>query len=169
MTFRNRTSLYDIGCALYLYFSGLSTRSVAKVLYFLNIVKRSHVSIWKWIQKYQPRIRTLKRKSIYEFIVDETMIKVGSELIWLWLVAIEPAENKQILALSISKEREKHVCCWWKIPVKNSSCIWKPCRNINRWWRHLVSPSLQILKFTASSSFSFWEKPDWKDYAIHKG
>ena len=86
MTFRNRTSLYDIGCALYLYFSGLSARSVAKkVLYFLNIVKRSnHVSIWKWIQqKYQPRIRTLKRKSIYEFIVDETMIKVGSELIWL--------------------------------------------------------------------------------------
>ena len=38
MTFRNRTSLYDIGCALYLYFSGLSTRSVAKkALYFLNI------------------------------------------------------------------------------------------------------------------------------------
>jgi putative transposase len=107
MTFRNRTSLYDIGCALYLYFLGLSTRSVAKALSFLNIVKRSHVSIWKWIQKHQPRIMTLKRKRIYHFIVDETIIRVGSELIWLW-VAIEP-ENKQILALNISKERNMFV------------------------------------------------------------
>jgi hypothetical protein len=32
------------------------------------------------------------------------MIKFGSELVWLWVAIIEP-ENKQILALSISKER----------------------------------------------------------------
>jgi transposase-like protein len=36
-------------------------------------------------------------------IVDETQLKAGSELIWLW-VAID-STNKQILALSISKER----------------------------------------------------------------
>ena len=41
------------------------------------------------------------------YIVDETLIKVGSELVWLW-VAIEP-ENRQILALSISKERNMFV------------------------------------------------------------
>ena len=44
-----------------------------------------------------------KEMKIEEYIVDETLIKVGSELVWLW-VAIEP-ENRQILALSISKER----------------------------------------------------------------
>ena len=38
-----------------------------------------------------------------EFIVDETLIKVGSEYIWLW-ITIEP-KNKEILALTISKER----------------------------------------------------------------
>jgi len=38
-----------------------------------------------------------KRKRISEYVVDETMLKVGSEYIWLW-IAIEP-ENKQILAL----------------------------------------------------------------------
>jgi putative transposase len=108
MTFRNRTSLYDIGCALYLYFLGLSTRSVAKALSFLNIVKRNHISIWKWIQKHQSRIMTLKRKNIYQFIVDETIIRVGSELIWLWVAIIEP-ENKQILALKISTERNMFV------------------------------------------------------------
>jgi putative transposase len=48
-----------------------------------------------------------RRSNISEFIVDETQIKVGSELIWLW-VAIEP-ESRQILALSISKERNMFV------------------------------------------------------------
>ncbi len=45
-------------------------------------------------------------------MVDEIVLKVGSELIWLW-IAIEP-ENKQILALSISKGGKKHVCLWLK-------------------------------------------------------
>jgi putative transposase len=44
-----------------------------------------------------------KRKKISEFVIDETLIKVGSEYIWLW-VAVEP-KNREILALSISKER----------------------------------------------------------------
>ena len=35
------------------------------------------------------------------------MLKVGSEYIWLW-IAIEP-ENKQILALYVSKERNMFV------------------------------------------------------------
>jgi putative transposase len=44
---------------------------------------------------------------IFEFILDETQIKVGSELIWLW-VAIEP-ESKEVLRLNISKERNMFV------------------------------------------------------------
>ena len=35
--------------------------------------------------------------------MDETLIKDGSEYIWLW-AAIEP-KNRQILALDISRER----------------------------------------------------------------
>lgn len=43
-----------------------------------------------------------------EFIDYETLIKVAStEFIWLW-VAIEP-ENSQILAVIISRERNKFV------------------------------------------------------------
>jgi hypothetical protein len=48
-----------------------------------------------------------KRKRISEFIVDETLLKVGSEYVWLW-VTIEP-ETIQILSLSISKERTMFV------------------------------------------------------------
>jgi putative transposase len=72
-------------------------------MFFLNKVKRSHVAIWKWIQKYHPRKIISKRKRISEYVIDETILKVGSEYIWLW-IAIEP-ENRQILALNISKER----------------------------------------------------------------
>ncbi len=104
---RNRTSSLDISHALYLYFLGLSTRCVAKAIFYLLNVKRSHVAIWKWIQKCHPRKISSRRKKIEEYIVDETLIKVGSELVWLWVV-IEP-KNRQILALSISKERNMFV------------------------------------------------------------
>jgi putative transposase len=104
---RNRTSSEYIGYGVYLYFLGLSTRNVAKALSFLHIVKRSHLSIWKWIQTYKPAKLSCKRKKISEFVVDETIIQVGSEFLWLW-AATEP-KNKRILALSISKERNMFV------------------------------------------------------------
>ncbi|WP_458720072.1 hypothetical protein [Candidatus Nitrosocosmicus sp. R] len=97
---RNKTSSSYIGRALYLYFLGLSTRNVAKAMFCFRKVKRSHVAIWKWIQKYHPKKILSKRKRISEFIIDETLLKVGFEFIWLW-VAIEP-ENRQILALFLS-------------------------------------------------------------------
>jgi hypothetical protein len=43
-------------------------------------------SIWNWIQKTINPKRYLKgrKKKIEEFIIiDETLIKIGSELIWL--------------------------------------------------------------------------------------
>ena len=72
-----------------------------------------------------------------QYIVDETLLKVGSELIWLW-VAIEP-ENGQILALSISKERNMFVAERFisvviknhgKHPVSTDGGTWYPqaCR-----------------------------------------
>ena len=98
---RQRTKPKDIAYSLYLYFLGLSYRNAAKALY--GIVDRSHVSIWKWMQKYKPKKISFKRKKINEFIIDETQIKVGSQYIWLW-VAIEP-KHRQILHLDISFER----------------------------------------------------------------
>ena len=92
---------------------------------------------WKWIQKYHPRKILSKRKRISEFIIDETLVKVGFEFIWLW-VAIEP-ENRQILSLSISKERNMFVAERFisvviknhgKRPVSTDGGTWYPqaCR-----------------------------------------
>ncbi len=58
-------------------------------------------------KKYKLQWISTRRKKVSEFILDETVIKVGSEFIWLW-VAIEP-KNRAILALSISKERNMFV------------------------------------------------------------
>jgi putative transposase len=59
------------------------------------------------IQKYKPERLSYNKTKTSEFIIDETQLKVGSKVIWLW-VAIEP-KNKRIIALSISKERNMFV------------------------------------------------------------
>jgi putative transposase len=105
---RNRTPSEYIRYGLYLYFLGLSLRNVVKALSYLNIIKRSHVTIWNWIQKFHPKKMSLvERKKVSEYIIDETVLKAGSENIWLW-IATEP-ENGQFLAQTISKERNMFV------------------------------------------------------------
>ena len=105
MVNRNRTPSEYIGYGLYLYFSGLSLRKTSERL--SCFVKRNHVSVWNWIQKYHPQKISSKRKKVAEFIVDETIVKAGSEYVWLW-VAIEP-KDKAILTLNVSKERNMFV------------------------------------------------------------
>jgi putative transposase len=100
---RKSTKPKDIAYSLYLfYFLGLSYRNTAKALQ--RLVRRSHVSILKWIQKYRLKKIFLTKTKVSEFIIDETPIKVGSELIWLLVVAIEPTHSK-ILHIDISFER----------------------------------------------------------------
>ena len=87
--------LQNMYYGLYLYFSGLSLRRTSERL--SCYIQRNHVSVWNWIQRYKPQRIFIRSKKISEYIVDETLLKVGPEYIWLW-IAIEP-ENKQILAL----------------------------------------------------------------------
>ena len=147
---RNRTSSSYIGRALYLYFLGLSTRNVVRAMFCFRKVKRSHVAIWNWIQKCHPKKISSKRKKIEEYIVDETLVKVGSELVWLW-VAIEP-ENRQILALSMSKERNMLIAerflsgliqIHGKHPVSTDGGTWYPqaCQFIKL--KHHIHSSLE--------------------------
>ena len=128
---KNRTPSEYICHGLYLYFSGLSLRRISVRL--SSLVKRIHVSIWNWIQNYSPQRISSNKKKVLEFIIDEALIKVGSEYIWLW-VTIEP-NNKEILAISISQERnmfvaERHISNlvpnYGKHPVSTDGVIWYP-------------------------------------------
>jgi putative transposase len=143
---RNRTHSEYIGYGLYFYFSGLSLRRTSERL--SHFIKRNHVSVWNWIQKYNPRKISSKKKKVDEFIVDETLIKVGSEFIWLW-VAVEP-NDKEILAISISKERNMFVAerflssvvkGYGEHPVSTDGGTWYPqaCRFL-KLQHHLHSP-----------------------------
>ncbi len=91
-----------------------------------------------------------RKEKRYEFIIDETLIKVGSEYIWLW-VAIEP-KNREILALSISKERNMFVAerflltvvkDYGKRPVSTDGGTWYPqaCRFLKL--RHHIHSSFE--------------------------
>jgi|SRR5689334_8646919 len=102
---RKRTEPEDIAYSLYLYFLGLSLRNTSKAV--SRFVKRSHTAIRDWIQKYKPEMLSSKKLRITGFIINETIIKVGSEYIWLW-IAIEN-DNREILQISISKERNMFV------------------------------------------------------------
>lgn len=99
---RSRTSSKYVYYALQLYASGLSLRKTSERLSNV-LIRRNHVSIWNWIQRYKPQRILQIRRTISEFIIDETLIKVGSDYVWLW-VAIEP-RYKTILGIRISIER----------------------------------------------------------------
>ena len=146
MIARNRTPSEYVGYGLYLYFSGLSLRRAPERL--SCFVKRNHVSIWNWIQKHKPNRVFSRRKKISEFVIDETLIKVGTASVWLW-VAMEP-KNKETLALTVFKERNMLVAesfiaalvkAHGKHPVSTDGGTWYPqaCRFL-KVKHHIHSP-----------------------------
>ena len=50
------------------------------------------------------RVLWKKKREVSEFIVDETLIRVGRELVWLW-IAIELIKKVILLNMHISFER----------------------------------------------------------------
>jgi putative transposase len=128
---RNRTSSKHIYYALHLYFSGLSLRRASEHLF--PFIKRNHVSIWNWIQRFKPKKILQNKKKVSEFIIDETLLKVGNQYVWLW-IAIEPTD-KLILGIRISFERsilvaerflQELVRRYGRHPVSTDGGTWYP-------------------------------------------
>jgi putative transposase len=103
---RNRTPSEYKCYALYFYFLGLSLRRTLQRISSC-FIKRNYVSIWNCtIQRYKPEKILANKSKIMEFIIDETLVKVGSEFIWLWVVAIE-FESKERIELPYL---EREIC-----------------------------------------------------------
>ena len=97
---RNRTSTVIVMYSLYLYFLGLSLRNTSKALIIFKDKKRSHVSVlWNWIQRFA-EYPVYKRKRVSAFIIDETVIQIGSQQYWLWF-CIEPVHSS-VLGIYLS-------------------------------------------------------------------
>lgn len=67
--------------SLYLYFLGLSPRNTHKAL-IIKDDKRSYVSAQNWIQRFSS-CNIYKRKRVWAFIIDETIIQIGRKHFWL--------------------------------------------------------------------------------------
>ena len=99
---RNRTYTIVVMYSLYLYFLDLSLSNISKALVFFKNNKRSHVSVWNWIQRFGS-CNISKRNRVSAFIIDETILQIGSQHFWLW-ICIEPID-KSVLGIYISEAR----------------------------------------------------------------
>jgi transposase-like protein len=85
MECNNRTHPAIISYGLYLYFSSRSFRLAAKCLE--STIRRSHVAIWKWVQKYSNCADrfVVEKCKIKKIFVDETLLKIDGHDFWLWI------------------------------------------------------------------------------------
>ncbi len=52
------------------------------------------------VQKYKPQKVSQKKSKISEFIIDETLLKLGEQFVWVWIAIDE--STKVILGIRIS-------------------------------------------------------------------
>ncbi len=65
--------------------------------------------------KYKSKKVSEKSTLIQECIIDKTVIKFGSEYIWLWVVIKQ--KDKEVLSISLSKELNMFVVAEWFLSV----------------------------------------------------
>ena len=114
---RERTPRLVMLYAVYLYLLGLSYRCVEGAL--RPFAQRSHVAVWKWVQRLGSRCRSLFTARSRFAVVDETQIWIGGEAWWLW-IAIDPA-RRAILAMRISAHRNSLVA-WIFLRTLKTRC-----------------------------------------------
>jgi len=103
---RNKTTTIVVMYSLYLYFLGLCLRNTSRALAIFRDEKRSYVSVWNRIERFA-EYQIYKRKRVSAFIIDETVIQIGSQHFWLWL-CIELIYSS---VLRIYLSQEKHDYC----------------------------------------------------------
>ena len=100
---RNKTATVIVMYSLYLYFLGLSLRNTSKALVIFKDNKKEVMFLFGTGFKGLQNIQYYKRKRVSAFIIDETVIQVGSQHFWLWF-CIEPVHSS-VLGIHISEER----------------------------------------------------------------
>ena len=103
---RERTDRQSVELAILLYNHGVSLRKVKRVLGWLG-VERSHVAIWKWIQKFGQKLTEAGRRPAADLpavvLMDETTITQQGEEFTLF-AAVDP-ETRHLLHASVTPSR----------------------------------------------------------------
>jgi putative transposase len=128
---------------------------------------RNNISIWNWIQKkYQPQKSNSTSGKALEYIVDETMLKVGSEYIWLGWNSAQKQVNSSTFLDNESKERNMFVA---KRFIQGLVKIRRRHPVSTGRSRYVVPNGLKILKSRSSHSSLLREKPYRKGNAVYQG
>jgi hypothetical protein len=125
----SRTSSKYIYYALQLHFSGLSFRKTAQRP--SQFIKRNLMSIWNWIQRYKPKKIFQTRCKLSEFIIDETLIKIG----WLCMVMGCSRADWQDNSWDSHLHWMKHACSWTVYMISDYKI--SKTQYFNR-WRNMV-------------------------------
>ncbi len=99
-----------------------------------QLIKRSHVAIWKWVQRYGQLLGMAlrpARKYVKTFFVDETFVQLGKNKVAVW-IAYDPI-IKAVLGFHVSREPNsvdaylfllRLVITYGKRPVYTYSAMW---------------------------------------------
>ena len=99
---RERTPAWAIALGLAAYAQGLSLRRTALLLAPWG-VRVSHVAVWYWIQAFSDNWPVWSGPLPERIVVDETRVKLGGRLCWIW-AAMDP-KTRRILYLRVSRDR----------------------------------------------------------------
>jgi len=99
---RERTPAWAVALGLAAYAQGLSLRRTALLLAQWG-VRVSHVGVWYWIQAFAAKWPVWEGPLPDRIVVDETRVKLGGRLCWIW-AAIDP-KSRRILYLRVSRDR----------------------------------------------------------------
>ena len=157
---QNTFRIYWI-CSIFLFFRPIVKKNLWKTCLFYQTKSRFYLELDSKIQASKD---ILKEKEHRKYVLDETIIKAGSEYIWLW-VAIEP-KNKEILGISISKERNMFVAERFLSKIVEKYGDHPVSTDGGTWY---LSTSVQVFKYGSSHSLPIWKKYRRKDHTIHQG
>ncbi|HEY6534639.1 MAG TPA: DDE-type integrase/transposase/recombinase [Candidatus Nitrosocosmicus sp.] len=95
-------------------------------------------------------------------MIDETIIKAGSELVWIWII-IEP-KHKEVLVAEISKKRNMFVAERFLSQVVNKYGLHSVSSDDGTWY----PKACRFFEDKSSYSLIFREKLDRKNNTIYK-
>jgi len=102
-----RFTVETIGEALGLFYDGLSLADISRHLISTEGIYVDPATIWRWIIKYSKKseriLNKLEVKTSWQWVIDETMVKVAGKNMWLWDVIDH--KTRFLLATHITQSR----------------------------------------------------------------
>jgi len=83
-----RFSTATIGEAMGLFYDGLSLADISRHLVATEGIYVDPSTVWRWIIRYSKEaeriLSQVKIKTSWQWVIDETMVKVAGDNVWLW-------------------------------------------------------------------------------------